>query len=139
MLGNVILPAAGAFQLVGSDDSKGVQRVSDAATIPPDPDNRDWQVYLAWRAAGNTALAAPQPEPQTSISALTFFSRFTPAEEIAVQAACSSNPQLGAGLTHGLASGTIDLTDAAVSSWLDGLIAAGAIAAARKAVLLQPA
>ena len=30
--------------------------------IPADPDNRDWQEYQMWRAAGNTPLPA-DPEP----------------------------------------------------------------------------
>ena len=34
-----------------------VQRVSDGAIIPFDPDNTDYQEYLRWLEAGNT------PEP----------------------------------------------------------------------------
>jgi hypothetical protein len=32
-----------------------IQRVSDGAFIPADPENRDYQAYLVWVAAGNTA------------------------------------------------------------------------------------
>ena len=37
---------------------KAVLRKSDGAIIPFDPDNTDYQTYLEWVAAGNTAEAA---------------------------------------------------------------------------------
>lgn len=39
----------------------GVLRERDSAFIPNDPANRDWQEYLAWVGAGNTADPAPTP------------------------------------------------------------------------------
>jgi len=35
-----------------------VLRVEDNATIPFDPDNKDYQAYLAWVAEGNTPIPA---------------------------------------------------------------------------------
>lgn len=39
-----------------------IQRVDDGAYIPQDPDNADYQAYLAWCEAGNVAQPEPPPE-----------------------------------------------------------------------------
>ena len=47
-----------------SKDSEGnvrtdqIRRISDGAWIPFEPDNMDYQEYLAWVAEGNTAADA---------------------------------------------------------------------------------
>jgi len=39
-------------------DAKSVTRIFDNASIPFDPDNTDYQTYLAWVAEGNQPLPA---------------------------------------------------------------------------------
>jgi hypothetical protein len=41
----------------GEVEAKVIQRLFDNAFIPFDPDNTDYQAYLAWLAEGN------EPEP----------------------------------------------------------------------------
>ena len=43
--------------------STSIIRLSDGATIPNDPGNRDYRDYLDWLDAGNTPEPAPAPPP----------------------------------------------------------------------------
>jgi hypothetical protein len=43
--------------------SASIIRLSDGATIPNDPGNRDYREYLDWVEAGNTPEPAPAPPP----------------------------------------------------------------------------
>jgi hypothetical protein len=44
--------------MFGQTEASCVIRTSDGAAIPFDPDNTDYQEYLAWLAEGNTPEAA---------------------------------------------------------------------------------
>jgi hypothetical protein len=115
----------------------GVLR-SDGAFIPLDQANTDYQAFILWVAAGNTPDSPPVPPKPTSLTTGDFVSRFTQAEQIAVQTACLGNAQLTWGLTLGLALGTIDLNGATLAAWMAGLVTAGAITSARSTAIMTP-
>jgi hypothetical protein len=46
------------FDTMTNTNANGVQRLSDNAFVPFDPDNTDYQAYLKWLAEGNTPLPA---------------------------------------------------------------------------------
>ena len=48
------------YQLTQGDS---ILRITDGASIPPDPANTDYAAYLEWVEAGNTPEPAPEPEP----------------------------------------------------------------------------
>jgi hypothetical protein len=55
-----------AYQLIRdprTGETVGVLRASDGASIPKDPDNREWKEFQAWRqAGGNPDPAAVDPD-----------------------------------------------------------------------------
>lgn len=63
------------YKMTSSD---GVIRSSDGAFIPANPENADYQAYLAWVAAGNTPLPALSLDEQKN------------AQSIIVSAACAA-------------------------------------------------
>ena len=42
------------YQILQSNYSSCIQRISDSAFIPTDPMNNDYQHFLSWKAKGNT-------------------------------------------------------------------------------------
>ena len=48
------------YQLTQGDS---ILRITDGASIPPDPANTDYAAYLVWLEAGNMPDPAPEPEP----------------------------------------------------------------------------
>ena len=54
----------------GQVSDQMIQRDEDGAFIPFDPDNRDYQEYLAWLDEGNepTVATAPQASPEAAIA-----------------------------------------------------------------------
>lgn len=91
------------------------------------------------QAAAQSALAAFTPK--AILPSDQFFGRFMALGVTgAVWAACARDPtgQLGAGLTHGLAGGAIDLSSAETQQWMAGLVAAGAITQDQSNAILTP-
>ena len=110
----------------------------DGALIPADPANPDFQAYEAWRAAGNVPNPVSMPAPPTTIAAAAFLGRFTQAEQLAVQAAAAASPAIGVGLTLGLAQGFVIFASPLLTSWMEALVAAGAITKARATEIMTP-
>lgn len=116
-----------------------IVRKADQASIPADPANNDYQAYLAWLAAGNTPDPAPAVVKPTTIPVAAFWSRFTPAEQTAIQAAANTTPSIAHAMTFALAAGQINLSSGAiVTSWIPALVAAGLLTQARATAVLTP-
>ena len=95
--------------------------------------------------AGQPIYQPVVPHP-TTITSAAFLARFTPTEQAAVQAAAAAAPgTLGVGLTVGMVTGTINLAgcptacqNVQLKTWMDGLVTANAITAARETAILTP-
>lgn len=121
------------MKLDQTDNGDGTITFSDPET------GQTWPPIAKTEIARRKADAeARRAQKSSTISSLDFFNRFTDQEKVAVYAAATANPVIGVGLTHGLAAGRIDLTDAAVIAWTDGLVAESAITADRKTEILTP-
>jgi hypothetical protein len=51
-------------------DSTAIYRLDDGALIPADPENSDYQAYLAWCADGNAPEPAQGPSKEARINVL---------------------------------------------------------------------
>lgn len=51
------------YQLASEDPNGPVIRLSDQAFIPPDPANRDYAEFLAWKEAGGVPDPYKKPQP----------------------------------------------------------------------------
>lgn len=102
--------------------SGGIVRVSDGANIPRDPDNLDYQAYLVWANAGNTAEVDQADHAQLVLQALTearaqralLFSRFDGLQASALATGNSAQALEIEGVKVSLRSMTTDVD-------LDGL------------------
>jgi len=110
----------------------------DFASIPADPENRDWVEYQEWLVAGNVTLAADPIVPPNVIPVAALLARFSAAEQTALWTALATRPQVLGQLLVQIAGGMIDLKGARISALLDALVTAGVTTALRKTAILTP-
>lgn len=132
----IVLPArAATYVLVDGSNTCQNTIVWDGVTPYTPPAG-----LTAVPQASATCTPPAAPANPTTITALAFFNRFTQAETQAIwkAAAADTTGAIGAGLTNGLAAGTITLTDPIVQAWMNALVTAGAITSARETAILTP-
>jgi hypothetical protein len=132
---------AAAYQLLpyGSvaRQSAAVLRTADNVKIAHDPNDPDYQTYVAWLQAGNV----PDPEtPAASrvMSPLAFMSRFTPAEQNRIAGTALVQSELSLWLLRLAAATEIDLTNVQTLAGIQALVAYGLIPQARADAVLAP-
>jgi hypothetical protein len=125
-----------AYQLT---NGTSVIRLDDGAFVPADPDNRDWQAYQAWLAAGNVPTAAapvvvlvPRPTPRE------WLERLSPSTQLALETAALANPAVSLWLRKATGAGSIDVTLAETQQGVAAVVAAGLLTTAEQTVLLTP-
>lgn len=116
-----------------------IERLEDGAIIPFDPANRDYQEYIIWVNDGNTPEPYVPPElpPVRILTPLEFMNRFTYDEELAIETAAETSPQLRVWLRRSSAANEIDLDHHLTINGLSALVSAGLITEQRKAEILS--
>src|SRR5207237_340701 len=78
------------YQLTSTDF---IMRVSDGASIPNDPDNRDRVEYDAWVSAGNTPDPYVSPVEPQSVLSQDLMAQFDADDAAKIRAAVEGNSQ----------------------------------------------
>jgi hypothetical protein len=113
-------------------NGSSVIRDADAAWIPNEPLNADWQTYQTWLAAGNTpSPAAPVVPPPVVVDGVVFLGRFTDAEYMAIKQAGQSSAQVSRWIDTGLMLGAVTVSSPLTQAAKAGLVAAGLLTPAR--------
>lgn len=122
------------YQLTFNDS---VIRVFDGSAIPADPENMDYQAYLAWVADGNEPEPyAPIIQPITVFSSLDYLQKFTDSE---YQAARTGTMRAQRALDMLIAAQYVDIeNDPRVPAALNIMIEDCGMTPERKAELLTP-
>jgi hypothetical protein len=122
------------YQLTATDAA--VTRTADGATIPNDPDNRDWAEYQQWLADGGVPDPYVKP-PAVSISNNSdFIARFTNQEyaklgNVRVIDAQQTKVGLSKNWDIVVMSDTIELSNQKAQTLKADLVAAGVLTQAR--------
>ena len=122
-----------------------VLRMADGSVIPHDLGNADYQSYLSWLAAGNTATQPAASSNPSTISAAAYFARFTASEISAVTNYVISNPLIMTSantinnwLVQCAMSQQVALTGSAAAAAHAAMVSAGCITQARSTAILTP-
>jgi len=115
-------------------NSTYIIRDSDGAFIPADPNNTDYQAYLAWLAAGNTPNPYVAPTFLQSLTFLQFMALFTPTEQAVI--VNSTDTQIKLFILMATGAGQIQLNNQEVISGVNYLVTSNIITSDRATAIL---